>query len=138
MDARTLAFRGAALLLTMAMLLGGGGGGGSSSPPPPPPPPVAAATPTFWPVAGSYSPTQMATLADATAGATVYYTTDGSAPSISSNKYASPIPVATTTTIKAIATATGFSPPAICMNIKRKGLQICISQMHDSKRDVFG
>jgi hypothetical protein len=38
--------------------IGCGGGASSVAPPPPPPPPPAAATPTFWPVPGSYSQTQ--------------------------------------------------------------------------------
>jgi len=39
--------------------------------------------PSFWPGAGTYSPTQI-TLSDTTANATIYYTTDGSTPNTSS------------------------------------------------------
>lgn len=87
-------------------------GGGSSTPPPPPPPPPVAATPSFWPVAGTYSPTQI-TLSDATASSTIYYTTDGSTPTASSTAYTGPVTVSSTTTVKAIATASGYSASAV-------------------------
>ncbi len=73
----------------------------------------AAATPTFAPVGGTYATTQSVTIVDTTAGATIYYTTDGSAPTTSSTKYTAAISVATTTTINAIATATGYSTSAV-------------------------
>jgi hypothetical protein len=95
-----------------------GCGGGASSPPiaPPPPLPAAAATPAFFPVPGSYSQTsagQSVTLTDGTSGATIYYTTDGSTPTTSSSIYANPITITATTTIKANATASGFSASAV-------------------------
>jgi glucosylceramidase len=69
------------------------------------PPPVAA-TPSFWPLAGTYSPTQI-TLSDSTPSATIFYTTDGSEPKIFSRRYAGPIAITSTTTIKALAYAPG-------------------------------
>ncbi len=98
-------------LVLSAMLLIQSCGGGSSTPPPPPPPPPAAA-PAFWPPIGTYSPTQI-TLSDTTANATIYYTTDGSTPTTSSPKYVSPIAISSSTTIKAMAAAPGFSPSRI-------------------------
>ena len=98
------------IVLLSALLLIQGCGGGSSSPPPPPPPP--ALTPVFFPVAGTYSPTQI-TLTDKTANSTIYYTTDGSTPTASSTLYAGPVTVSSTTTVKAIATASGFSASAV-------------------------
>jgi hypothetical protein len=95
---------------------GCGGGTSYAPPPPPPPPPAAAATPAFFPVPGSYSQTtagQTVTLTDGTSGATIYYTTDGSTPTISSTMYANPITITATATIKAIATASGFSASAV-------------------------
>src|SRR5258708_6979994 len=94
----------------------GCGGGGSSAPPPPPPPPPAASIPAFWPVPGAYSQTsagQSITLTDSTSGATIYYTTDGSPPTTSSTIYTNPIAIMATATIKAIATASGFSSSAL-------------------------
>ena len=73
----------------------------------------AAATPTFSPVPGTFTSAQSVTLSDATTGASIYYTLDGSAPTASSNLYAAPIAIASTTTINAIAVASGFSISAV-------------------------
>jgi len=74
---------------------------------------VPAATPTFSPVAGTYTSPQSVTIKDATAGATIYYTTNGTTPTISSSKYTAAITVQATETLKAIATATGYSQSAV-------------------------
>jgi hypothetical protein len=67
------------------------------------------ATPTFTPAPGNYTSSLSVSLSDTTPGATIYYTTDGSTPSTSSLAYTSPIAVSTTTTIKAMAAASGFN-----------------------------
>jgi uncharacterized repeat protein (TIGR03803 family) len=67
-----------------------------------------AATPTFNPLPGAYLTLQNVTLSDATAGATIYYTTNGLQPSTSSSVYKSPIPVSTNDTILAMAAAPGY------------------------------
>jgi hypothetical protein len=72
-----------------------------------------AATPAFSPAAGTYKSAQNVTITDSTAGATIYYTTNGSNPTTSSTVYSGPISVAATATIKAIAIATGGSQSAI-------------------------
>ncbi len=72
-----------------------------------------AATPTFSPSAGTYSSAQSVTLSDATSGASIYYTTDGSTPTTSSTKYTGAISVASSMTIKSMATASGFSNSAV-------------------------
>ncbi len=71
-------------------------------------PPVAA-TPVFSPSAGSYTSAQSVSIADSTAGAAIYFTTDGSTPTTSSTKYTSAIQVANTTTLQAIAAASGYT-----------------------------
>ncbi len=67
------------------------------------------ATPSFSPSAGTYSTVQSVTITDATSGATIFYTTDGSTPTTSSAVYTSPIPVSTTTTIMAMATSSNLA-----------------------------
>ena len=72
-----------------------------------------AASPAFSPLPGTYTSTQTVSLTSTTAGAAIYYTTDGSTPTAGSTLYTAPITVAATTTINAIATATGFTTSAV-------------------------
>ncbi len=72
-----------------------------------------AATPTFTPPEGTYYSTQNVEIACATSGSTIYYTTDGSDPDNEDTEYTEAITVSSTTTIKAIAYATGYDPSAI-------------------------
>ena len=59
--------------------------------------------PTFSVAAGTYTSVQTVELECATAGATIYYTTDGSTPDNTSTEYTAAITVDATMTIKAIA-----------------------------------
>jgi hypothetical protein len=77
----------------------------------------AAATPVITPATGTYSSAQNVTITDSTSGATVYYTLDGSQPTTSSTKYTGSFSVSTTTTVKAIATATNFSQSATATSV---------------------
>ena len=72
-----------------------------------------AATPTFSPAAGTYSSAQSVAISDATSGATIYYTTDGTTPTTFSTVYASPIAVNSTRTLEAIAVAAGYTNSAV-------------------------
>jgi sugar lactone lactonase YvrE len=72
-----------------------------------------AATPVFSPTAGTYTTAQTVTITDATAGTTIYYTTNGTTPSTSSSGYSGPISVSQTETLEAIAVATGYSQSAV-------------------------
>jgi hypothetical protein len=78
-------------------------GSGSVAPP--------AAAPTFTPVPGTYTSTQSVQLASTTAGASIYYTTNGTTPTTGSTLYnsATPIAVNSSATIAAIAAASGYS-----------------------------
>jgi hypothetical protein len=76
-------------------------------------PAAAASNPTFSEPTATYSSTQTVTLADSTPGAVIYYTLDGSTPTTASAKYTTGLTVATTTTIKALAVATGYSNSAV-------------------------
>jgi len=73
----------------------------------------AVAIPTFSPAAGTYTSTQSVTISDSTSGASIFYTTDGSTPTTSSTPYSGAISVAVTTTVKAIASKSGFSNSAV-------------------------
>ncbi|MDP4290230.1 MAG: chitobiase/beta-hexosaminidase C-terminal domain-containing protein [Bacteroidota bacterium] len=73
--------------------------------------PVAA--PTFTPPAGTYSSAQNVTIASTTPNATIYYTTDGSNPTTSSQIYSGPITIGTNTTLKTIAVKNGMSDSQI-------------------------
>lgn len=72
-----------------------------------------AATPTFSPVAGTYTSAQTVTIADASAGTTIYYTTNGSTPTTSSPVYSTPLTVSASQTLSAIASGGSFTQSPI-------------------------
>jgi hypothetical protein len=84
--------------------VGSTGGGGT---------PTAVATPTFSPAGGTYSTAQTVTIATATTGATIRYTTNGTTPTGTSPAYTGPISVTATTTVKAIATKSGMTDSGV-------------------------
>lgn len=69
----------------------------------------AAATPVISPAAGTYLAAQSVTITDATVGATIYYTTDGTTPTAASAVYSGAIAVPATETVSAIAIASGYA-----------------------------
>lgn len=62
---------------------------------------------------GTYSEAQSVTLTTTTAGATIYYTTDGSDPTSASTKYTDAVSVSASTTLKAFAVKAGEIPAPI-------------------------
>lgn len=71
------------------------------------------ANPTFTPSAGEVLSGTTVTITCATAGADIYYTTDGSTPSDESTKYTAPIEITAATTIKAIGIATDYQDSSV-------------------------
>jgi hypothetical protein len=73
----------------------------------------AAAAPVFSPTPGSYTTAQVVSLTDSTAGANIYYTTDGTTPTSASSLYTQAINVGSTETIQAIAIAPNYANSTI-------------------------
>jgi hypothetical protein len=63
------------------------------------PPPM----PTFSVAAGTYTSAQTVSISDAAAGANIYYTTNGTAPTTSSTRYSGAVTVSSTETLEAVA-----------------------------------
>ena len=74
---------------------------------------IRVATPTFSLPGGTYVGPQSVTLSDTTSGATIYYTTDGSTPTTASTAYTGSISVTRTTTIRAMAAASGMADSSV-------------------------
>ncbi len=71
------------------------------------------ATPTFSPVAGSYSSTQNITVSTTTSGANGYYTTNGVDPTTGSTAISGTIPISATTTLKALMARANWTNSAV-------------------------
>lgn len=102
------------VLLTGSVLCacGGGGSTGSTTTNPPPPTQTATATPTIT-TAAAQNGAQIVTIADATSGATIYYTLDGSTPTTSSQVYQAPFLISSSMTVSALAAASGDSNSSV-------------------------
>ncbi|MBN1675755.1 MAG: chitobiase/beta-hexosaminidase C-terminal domain-containing protein [Kiritimatiellae bacterium] len=73
-----------------------------------------AATPTISPNGGDFFGSVEVTLATSTAGATIFYTLDGTTPTTGSSQYVdTPITLNASATLKAIADAAGYDPSAV-------------------------
>lgn len=102
------------VLLVTALVFSGIGCGSAGSPQTQIQPPLqSAATPAIQPASGTFTAAQSVTITDATPGATIHYTTDGSAPTASSATYQAAIPLATLTTVQAMATAPNYTNSGI-------------------------
>jgi hypothetical protein len=72
-----------------------------------------AATPVVNPASKTFTGTQQVTISDSIAGSTIYYTTNGTAPTTSSAVYTGTFNVTATTTVQAIATAPNYNQSAV-------------------------
>jgi len=88
-----------------------------------------AAAPVFSPPAGTYTNAQSVTITSTTGGASIRYTTNGVNPtSTTGTLYTGPVPISVTTTLKAIAFASGFSDSPVTTGlytINTGGGEIC-------------
>ncbi|GBF51210.1 chitobiase/beta-hexosaminidase C-terminal domain protein [Leptospira ryugenii] len=73
------------------------------------------ALPSFSPAAGFYNTPQYITISTTTSGATIYFTTDGTTPTTSSNVYSAPIHIWSLAgkTVKAFAKKAGLSDSSV-------------------------
>src|SRR5947208_3015981 len=71
------------------------------------------ATPQFDPPEGPFTTARSIAITTATAGATLRYTMDGSAPNATSPAYVAPISIAKTTTLQAMAFKSGWQPSGV-------------------------
>jgi hypothetical protein len=111
---RWLASTAAILLMTALVFSGIGCGSASSSQSvSPPPPPQSAAMPVISPASGTFYAAQSVTMTDATAGASVHYTTDGSTPTASSPVYQAALSLSSLTTVQAMASAPNHANSAV-------------------------
>jgi Chitobiase/beta-hexosaminidase C-terminal domain len=91
-----------AAVLAVVVLVGQGAGRANAQ--------VIPTTPFISPAAGTYSSGITVTITDATVGTTIYYTTNGSAPTVASSLYTGPITIPTavaTETIRAFGVLAG-------------------------------
>jgi subtilase family serine protease len=68
-----------------------------------------ATAPTMSPNGGSFGSVPTVTLSDSQNGVTMYYTTNGTTPTTSSNQYTGPFTVTRTNTVEAVAVASGYT-----------------------------
>jgi len=84
---------------------------------------TATAKPTVSPASGTYTGVQTVTISDTTAGAVIYYTTDGTTPIYpiggTEQLYTAPITVSAPETLKAIALAPGYGTVGRAWNLQQ-------------------
>jgi len=85
--------------------------------------------PVFSPVAGTYFGAQDVTITSATAGASIYYTTDGTDPDNTSTLYTAPVNIAATTTLKAIAIKAGMTDSPIITGVYNITTAVAIADL---------
>ncbi len=96
-------------------------------------------TPGLSPTPGLFTSPTKVTLSDSTTGAAIYYTTDGSTPTTSSNLYGAPFTLNSTATIKAIAVLSGYNNSQVASGlytIAASGAPVSVSLL--SFDNVYG
>jgi hypothetical protein len=96
------------------------------------------ATPAFNLAPGSYNVPQSVRISDATAGATIYYTTDGTTPTLSSPVYTAAILVAATQKIEAIAVAASFVQSSVASATYEIGIPLISTTVGNGFAGYFG
>jgi Malectin domain/Chitobiase/beta-hexosaminidase C-terminal domain/Viral BACON domain len=86
----------------------GGSGSGSTG---------TTAAPVLSPAGGTFGGSVTVAMTSATSGASIHYTTDGSAPTISSTLYSAPITLTASATVNAMAFAAGLTNSSITLGI---------------------
>ncbi len=89
---------------------------------------TAVATPTITPNSGSFLTSQEVSISCATTGATIYYTTDGSAPSTTSTQYTTPFTIDETTTVKAYAVLTNYDDSQVASATFTKATALTVAE----------
>ena len=79
---------------------------------------IQCATPTFTPAAGTFTTSTTVTIATSTSGASIRYTTNGTTPSSTvGTVYSSAVSITATSTLQAIAYATGLTNSAVSSGV---------------------
>ena len=95
------------ILLLLAGIGCGGYGSGMGMTPAP--------TPLISPSSGTYTVPLTVTITDSLGSATIYYTTNGTMPSLSSARYTGPIVLNASGRVQAIAAANGYSTSGVAI-----------------------
>jgi hypothetical protein len=74
---------------------------------------ASAAAPVISPAGGTFGTTQSVQMSSSTPSATIFYTVDGTTPTVTSTQYTAPITISTDSTVKAIASAPGYIQSAV-------------------------
>lgn len=95
------------------------------------------ATPVFNPAPGNYSSPVSLTITSATAGAAIYYSTNGNVPRLDvpnsfTKLYSGPVPLESSCTVRAMAVKTGLQPSATAAGVYTFGvMRIAVSEPED-------
>lgn len=95
-----------------------------------------AATPAISPATGTYTSVQTVTISDSTPGATIYYTVDGSTPTLTSTKYTSALSISSTETVKAMAAASGYTNSTVATAVFTMNITTVISVVTNANGNI--